>query len=204
MSATSFRLARLSRMERQVIESLRAYAARAEPPGNLLEGARAALASLASAVRRQGYEVRPVNAMLLTGDEARLIGWLALCQRDQPDILVPIDPDLEDLLARAANALKPGHLLPYQAVLRAGFVASDRARPSRSARGDGRPFEPPRRKAGKDTASARAIAYVRAHGRVSTSDLCATGLSHQYLSILCHKGDLLRVRHGYYEAPPSG
>jgi len=193
MSVTRIRLARTGRAERHVVQALRAgvhgtpgNAGASDEAGRLLH----ALARQAHAI---GYEILPVGAAYLGKDEARLLGWLAYFQREERETLL-VDGALIAPLKQAATALRADQRLPYQVLLWANrFTPAEERSP------------PPARfqQVGRTTVRSRAIAHTQAHGRVSAQALRSIGLSHQYLSQLCLKGALVRVGHGFYEAPPN-
>ena len=207
MSITRFRLARASRPERQVIDAMRAVGHGADISHSFPALCRDALHELVRIALQQGYAIWTPGNDYVGPDELRLVGWLALFQRECVELLRVLDQELLIPLRDAAAILKPSHFLPYQAVLRAGFVSGqpigqvragsegERQRANGARRQQVRPMF-------HETIRARAVAFVRKHGRVSTSELGAIGVSPQYLSVLRHKGVLIRVRHGYYEVPP--
>lgn len=207
MPAQLFRLADASRPERKIIAAIRALH-RGEPV-RLGSDARRCLHVLVQLAGQFGYAIRASGTLLASDDELRLLGWLALFQRRRPDRLAGVDPRLEEALANAASAvgaLGAQWALPYQAVLRAGFlnqaVAAKRPAGSGAQLSRAANSAPHRHSAGRSSPLRdKAVAHVRSAGRVPTADLYRIGLSHQYLSLLCRKGVLIRVRDGYYEAP---
>ena len=193
MLVTRFPLARASRVERQVLEALRA-APHAVPW--LDAAALAALQALVARARGLTYQIWPAGTDYISRDELKMLGWLALVQRGRSDMLFAVDEALSAELRGAAEALKLSHLLPFQAAMRVGHaplpapVTADHDRVARR-------YRPARPWLKRD----RAIAFVSERGRVSTEALCALGLSRQYISVLCGEGVLIRVCQGYYEAP---
>lgn len=208
MSVTRFRLARASRLERQVIENMRLLASRSGESGWFSSACNLALADLVHLAVGQGYEIWAPGSDHIGPDELTLVGWLALCQREYLKTSAVIDRELQVPLHEAARLIKPTHFLPYQAVLKGGFASGHSLAlpPSRSGASQQRRKAP--REYSKwpqcDTLRGRAVAFVREHGRVSTKQLSALGLTTQYVSNLCLKGALIRVRHGYYEVPKIG
>ncbi|OJY68582.1 MAG: hypothetical protein BGP16_04860 [Sphingobium sp. 66-54] len=201
MSVTRIRLARTGRMERHVIQVLRG-GIHGVSGGAVLPGpAVSALHALARQACAVGYDIMPVDAAYLSASEATLLGWLAYFQREEREQIL-VDSDLIALLRQAAGALATSdHRLPYQVLLWA-----DRDSPSdvqSIARQHPAPPLSRLEQVGQATVRARAIAHTRAHGRVSTGVLRSLGISRQYLSQLCLKGALVRVGHGFYEAPPN-
>jgi len=201
MSVTRFRLTRATRVERHVIEILRS--ANANPPmaGRFPcpETAFGDLARLAHLAARNGYEIWPADAVYAAPDELKLLGWLALLQRERSDMPISVDLALLAALRDAAIALKPSYYLPHQAILRAGFTLGEKVAVHGST--GGARAVAFTGEARRNTIRARAVAYMREHGPVSAKDLAAIGVSRQYLAILHLKGAVVRVRHGYYEAP---
>jgi hypothetical protein len=208
MSLASFKLARAGRAERHLIEALRAFATGDDVSLRSAPIVADALRPLAMEARQAGYAIWPIGATYASADELKLVGWLALLQRERTCWLLDVDVVLADLLKRAATALKSQQQLPYKAVLRAEF-AEDQAGLNSDAAPDRldnklRTHLPVPRAtlAMRDSVRERAVAYARKHGRVSTRDLNAIGLSRQYLSDLCRRGTFVRIRHGLYEASP--
>lgn len=201
MSVTRIRLARTGRVERHVVQVLRGgvhgVSGSAVPSGKAVP----ALHALSRQARNIGYEILPVDAAYLSASEATLLGWLTYFQREEREQVL-VDGALIALLRQAASALiASDQRLPYQVLLWA-----DRDSPSDvESIARQRPAPPLSRfqQVGQATVRARAIAHTRAHGRVSTGALRSLGISRQYLSQLCLKGALVRVGHGFYEAPPN-
>lgn len=208
MSVTRFRLARASRLERQVIETMRLLASRSGDSGWFSAACNLALADLVRLAVRKGYDIWAPGSDHIGPDELAFVGWLALCQREYSKTSAVIDRELQTAFQEAATLLKATHFLPYQAVLRGGFASghplaqlAPRSGPCHARSKASRDHaEWPQ----YDTLRGRAVAFVREHGRVSTRQLNAIGLTSQYVRNLCLKGALVRVRHGYYEVPKIG
>lgn len=199
MALARHRLSQNSRIEREVVALLRSTSVSQETCVAHARGCRLAqatsepLSALAVSALAAGYSFRPVAAPHISKDELRLVGWLALLQRERSDDPVIVDPVLLDELKRCATALKnAGFRLPYQAVLRAGFIIDGQIGSA------GRDDEQPRP---LNSLSAKAVAYARERGCVPTQAFGEIGVSRQHLSKLCRNGALLRVRHGFYRAP---
>ena len=206
MSVTRFRLGRASRLERQIVEVMRAVSQGMDVQHSFSTAFQTALEKLVRTALEQGQQIWTPGNPHIGPDELRLVGWLALFQRERFEILAPINRELLCSLRDAATILKLSHFLPYQAVLKAGFVSGQpigQVRPGYDCefqQGNARGHRG--RTARQASIRARAVAFVREHGCVSTKELGAIGVSPQYLSVLRHRGALIRVRHGYYEAPP--
>lgn len=201
MSITHLRLARLCRRERQIIHAMRLISESRGACDMLAPDGEAALSRLVQQARDLGYLIQKSHAEFVSQDERTLIGWLALCQRDCCDMAEAATSGLHDTLRAAAEALRPSHLLPYQTVFKADFGLTQRDELHAGA-GNGTTFS-------QDLAQptlhrsirARAVAFAREHGRVSTRQLNEIGVTSPYLKALRKRGALIRVKHGFYEVP---
>lgn len=199
MSLTRFRLARASRVERQIIESMRAIARGSAVSDGFDNASREALAAMVRAVMGQGTQFRDQQADYVSGDEARLLGWLAVYQREGVVPPLPAEHPLSAVLIRTAQALKAAHFLPQVSALRVGLRLLAPAGSSAKRRAS-----PGAGSAGRtDTLRERAVAYVRDHGRVTSGELGAIGISRQYLRTLRMNGALRRVSYGVYAVPDA-
>ena len=210
MSMTRYKASRMSRTERRVLHLLREV----DDPGSphLSEEQDEVLDWLRLVMTRAkglGFDVRPYDADYVSADELKLLGWLALYQRERLEYDVVADSALIRAMRYAADALKmAGCRLPFQAVLRAGFVSDPEIVSLPAVAPTPEIIERAvharlRARHGNDahTARARVIAYLRTHGAAPAAELCALRVSRQYLSVLRAQGVIVRPRYGVYALP---
>lgn len=185
-----FRVAGQGPTERIVIEMMRSAAAGG--------AADAGFAALVREARLAGMRILPSRAPFLTGDEVRLIGWVAYRQREW-EVSLPLAPDAIDAAAeRCAEALKARRLrLPFLSVQRLAFVAGGATGAEDPALAP--PAAAPAPRAG--SLRAAAVSLARQRTNVHARELKRAGISRQYLSRLCKAGVLIRTGYGFYRAP---
>ena len=210
MSMTRYKASRMSRAERRVLHLLREVD---DPDSPHLNGEQADvldwLRLAMTRARGLGYDVRPRDADYVSADELKLLGWLALYQRERLEYDVAADSALIRALRYAADALKmAGCRLPFQAVLRAGFVSDPEIVSPPAVAPTPEIIEravharlKARHANDAHTARGRVVAYLRAHGAAPAAELCALRVSRQYLSALRAQGVIVRPRYGIYALP---
>lgn len=141
------------------------------------------------------------NSMFLSQDEILLLTSLAAMQRrGLRAFRCALDTGLMEVLRKCAAALaEAGVRIPIKAFARLDMIAQL----ERQSIEVPRSIAHPRNFAlGIDDGSIGATVLAMLHERnlISTREFEAAGISRQYLSLLCKKGYLRRVRHGWYGA----
>lgn len=192
----ALRLSSLSRIERQTLACVRSLRFPAEAPVCRSDF------QICNAVRHMADQLAGTQlsiwhpgSMFLSQDEILLLTSLAAMQRRSCLTLhSALNSDLIETLQKCAAALT-------EASVRLPVKASIVAEPERH------PMETLRHHAYQQSSglcvrdrsvAAIVLAMVRERGLVSTREFEAAGISRQYLSMLCKKGSLKRLRHGWY------
>lgn len=152
-----------------------------------------AFARLAGQARSAGFEIGAAAAPYAGPDERRLLGWLALLQRQRPDRdlcqAAPFGPKLFATLRDCAALLdEAGCRLDYRNAhrLRGGGDLHQQAAPAR----------PMPTRAGATQASI--LRFVSERGAVPSRELMAIGASRQMLRTMCKAQMLQRTGRGLY------
>lgn len=137
-------------------------------------------------------------------DEARLLAWLAIFQRQNPFNDNALPSELRPIIHSCAISLiASGIWLDFRAISRCRVTADGKNLKSDTQRKAGiADFSV--RFADSSPARARALAYVREKGQVATGDFECLGISRQLVSMMAKRGILHRVRHGVYTVGPHG
>ncbi|MCA0210651.1 MAG: type IV toxin-antitoxin system AbiEi family antitoxin domain-containing protein [Proteobacteria bacterium] len=169
---------RLTRVERLSLEHLRACAAVQQAASCT------AMAELIAQARASGFEIWRVEATYAAPSELRLLGLLAMSQRATLDMEL-IEPTLSSALSRASlKLLREG--------IRLGFGTVTRVQPDAPKACTRESFE------GRKSLRMKALRQAREQGIMSPRDFMKLGVSRQYLSQLCARGDFVRVRPALY------
>ncbi|UXC90271.1 type IV toxin-antitoxin system AbiEi family antitoxin domain-containing protein [Sphingobium sp. RSMS] len=141
------------------------------------------------------------GSMFLSQDEILLLISLAAMQRRSwRAFRCALDPGLVEVLRKCAVALAEANVcMPIKAFARLDMIAQLGSPSIEVARSNAHP-----RNSTLDiddgSIGATVIAMLQERNLVSTREFEAAGISRQYLSLLCKKGYLRRVRHGWYGA----
>lgn len=176
---------RLTRVERLALESLRRCTGTKEKPAE----SSAALVELVEQARAKGFEIWKPEATYVAPSELRLLSLLAMSQRVALDIEL-IEPTLSTALSRAS-------LMLLREGIRLGFGTVTRVQPDAPKTCKRDIAE------GRKSLRMKALRYAREQGIMSPQDFMKLGVSRQYLSQLCARGDFIRVRPALYRASAS-
>lgn len=142
------------------------------------------LAELVIQARASGLEIWSAEATYVAPSELRLLSLLAMSQRVTLDMGL-IEPKLSSALSRASlELLREG--------IRLGFGTVTRAQPDAPKVCKRESIE------GRKSLRMKALRHAREQGIMSPQDFMKLGVSRQYLSQLCARGDFVRVRPALY------
>lgn len=196
MKAMALRLSSLSRIERQTVACVRSLRFPAEAlicrsDSQICNAVRLMADQLAGTQ----LSIWHPGSMFLSQDEILLLTSLAAMQRRRCLTLhSALNSDLIETLKKCAAALTEASVrLPAKA----SIVAEPGRHPMETLR-----YHAYQQSSGlcvrDHSVAAIVLAMVRERGLVSTREFEAAGISRQYLSMLCKKGSLKRLRHGWY------
>lgn len=147
--------------------------------------------------------IPPPQSPYLGVDEASLLAWLMLFQRQRREVETELDEPLRECLLRCAVRLdRAGTRLPYRSVAWNRTLGNAlKLQPVPASRGpqEGRSLAMPR----VGSLPVRALRFIGGRGAVSTQELQRFGASRQVISIMLKRGLLRRVRFGVYSAAPE-
>lgn len=202
MKPRAMRLSSLSRIEQQLLACIRAACFPAEAPACRSDFQICnAVNLIADQLAETQLSIWHPNAMFLSRDELLLLTSLAAMQRRSCRTMrCALDPGLMEALRKCAAALtEAGVRMPIKAVTRLDMIVQPKRHPIEAPRSNAHP----RNSAlyiRDGSIGATAHAMVHEQKFVSTREFEAAGISRQYLSLLCKKGYLRRIRHGWYGA----
>jgi len=175
-------IGRLTRVECLALECLRACS----DTGRADTAPCTALKELVEQAREGGFEIWRPEAFHVAQSELRLLSMLAISQRVTLDI-GRIEPALGAALLRAAPALQRDGI-------KLGFGTITRVQPGLRKIVQRVPVE------GRKSLRMKAIRHARERGTMSPREFQAIGVTRQYLSQLCARGDFIRIRPALYRA----
>lgn len=194
------RLSILSRIQRQMLVCVRAVCFPAEAGACRSDfGICTAVRLMTGPLAGSQLSIWRPGAMFLSRDEILLLTSLAAMQRQHCHIVPSaLGPDLIEALQRCAAALaEAGVRLPLKVIVSFNKIGQP-ALPVVGPEGFNAAQRTAVRGVRNRSVAAVALGMVRERGLVSTREFEAAGVSRQYLSMLCNKGYLRRLRHGWY------
>jgi hypothetical protein len=158
---------------------------------------------LRQAAEGVGMYIPTSQSPYLSVDEAGLLAWLMLFQRQKHGTETNLDETLRGCLLRCAVRLdRAGTRLPYRSVewnRTPGNALKLQPVPASLGPQKGRSLAMPR----VGSLQVRALRFISGRGAVSTQELQRFGASRQVISIMFKRGLLRRVRFGVYAAAPE-
>lgn len=196
MTGRLFFLCRLSKRERQVVGLLRG-----SYPSDWGAADRAAVERLRERAVAAGFSIPDAASSYANADEFKLLGWIALLQRQRPDPEIEVDAGLRPFVLDCARRLDARHVrLDYRIV--AQIPACAPATPTARVRERCRSSSFKRRLP-RASVQGRALLLISARGAVPTSELKREGVSRQLVNLMYKRGLLDRVHTGLYVAAPD-
>jgi hypothetical protein len=212
-------MAMLTSQERKVVMSLRIAGSPDEPfPAGdkqfyaaLPDALRAAFVALAREARAERLIAFAPGSAFVSGDELAIVGRLILLQR--PSVSRNWQPvsSFQHALKECADELcRHGRRLPVRTALaeanldRGSRFHFAQVNPLPVHEADDGEAASPAPRAGSDSLrprgmlKARAIAMVRAQGRVPLAQLTAAGISRRYARLLCKRGFLQKIDENFF------
>lgn len=193
MASRLFFLSKLSKRERQAVGLLRG-----SYPLDWEEADRSAVERLRTRAIGAGFSILDPASSCVSADEYRLLGWLALLQRQRPAPEIEINAGLRPFVYDCAHNLGArGIRLDYRVVAQLPGHAA--AVPTFGCQRD----RSPSKKLSRSSVQFQALLWASVRGTVHTREFKRLGVSRQIVNTMFKRGLLDRVHTGLYVAAPD-